>query len=186
MRTFIAIELESPLRQLLVRVLRDSLPSSREVRWCSEDQLHLTLKFLGEVHDTRLPQVCEVVKTACARVAPFAISLQGWGCFPDQRSPRVLWCGVRDPEEGCRRWVAAADPLLNELGFPIEGRAFTPHITLGRSRSAAGARLLRQVFQTVAPPSSAPMQVREIVVFESRLAPTGAQYRSLATIPLVG
>jgi 2'-5' RNA ligase len=185
-RTFVAIELEPALREPLVRLLREVFPADREVRWCTEHQLHVTLKFLGEVRDPQLAEVCEAVTAASRQVEPFTLRIQGLGGFPNPRSPRVLWCGVEDPTGGCRRWVELADPLLAKLGFPPETRAFTPHITLGRSRAAGGQRVLRQALETAPPPQTDPMRVERVVVFESRLLPGGAQYRAAFTAPLGG
>lgn len=184
MRTFIAIELDPALRRPLTRLLRESLPRDREVRWCTEHQLHVTLKFLGDVTDQQLARVCAAAAAASAQVAPFALRIKGLGCFPAPRNPRVLWCGVEDPTQSCRRWVELADPLFAELGFPPEQRAYTPHITLGRARSTEGGRVIQQVLQDVPPPETETMHVERITVFESRLLPTGAQYKPLATISL--
>jgi 2'-5' RNA ligase len=185
MRTFIAIELAPDLKRPLVRMLRD-LPRADGVRWVTDQQLHLTLKFLGEVGDTVIGKVCEAAAKASAAVDPFEIRVAGLGVFPAPRNPRVLWCGVDDPAEGCRRWVEAADPLLQELNFKPETRAFTPHITLGRSKSTAGGHALRQVLESTELESLGPMRVGEVIVFESVLAPTGARYKPLATVPLAG
>lgn len=184
MRTFVAIDLDPAVRQPLIKLLRDDLPSDREVRWCTEHQLHVTLKFLGEVRDTQIAAVCDAVKAASAEIEPFPLRIKGLGCFPGPRNPRVLWCGVEDPTGSCRQWVEAADPLFTELGFPPEGRAFTPHITLGRSRSTAGGRVFQRVLETVAPPETDEMTVDRVVVFESRLLPGGAQYHPMATVDL--
>ena len=184
MRTFIAVELEPALRRPLLKLLRDVFPKDREVRWCTENQLHVTLKFLGEVTDAQIAAVCEAAATASAQIEPFSLRISGLGCFPGPRNPRVLWCGVDDPESGCRRWVEQAEPLLAALDFPPEGRAFTPHITLGRAKSTAGGRVFQRVLETVPPPETSEMQVQQIVVYESRLMPGGAQYKPLATIPL--
>jgi 2'-5' RNA ligase len=184
MRTFIAIELEPDLRRPLIKLLNEVLPPSRDVRWCTQNQLHVTLKFLGEVRADQLPQVCAAAQTASAQVPPFSLRIKGLGGFPSPRSPRVLWCGVDDPTGSCRRWVELADPLFARLGFTPESRAFTPHITLGRSRGPAGGRVLREALETAPPPETEPMTVRQIIVFESRLLPTGAEYTPLATLPL--
>ncbi|MCK4341689.1 MAG: RNA 2',3'-cyclic phosphodiesterase [Phycisphaerae bacterium] len=183
MRTFIAIELEPALRGPLLKLLR-GLPPAEGVRWVTERQLHLTLKFLGEVRDAQLSQVCDAVVAAGSQVEPFSLRIKGLGVFPAPRNPRVLWCGVEDPTKGCRRWVEAADPLLAKLNFKPETRAYTPHITLGRSRSSAGARVLREVLETAPPLETEQMQVERVVVIESRLLPTGAQYKPLATVSL--
>jgi 2'-5' RNA ligase len=184
MRTFIAIELEHAIKRPLIRLLREELPRSRDVRWCAENQLHLTLKFLGEVSDTLLPKVCGAAAEASAEVEPFSLRISGLGCFPGPRNPRVMWCGVEDPTGGCRKWVERADPLLEELNFKRETRAFTPHITLGRSRNSSGARVIQEALEDVEPPETDEMLVQQVIVFESRLLPGGAQYKPLATVPL--
>jgi 2'-5' RNA ligase len=176
MRCFVAVELEPALRRPLTRLLREQLPRTREVRWCTEQQLHVTLKFLGEVPDGQLSAVCDAVTAAAEAVEPFSLRLTGLGCFPSPRSPRVLWCGVEDPAGGCARWVDLADPLFEDLGFARETRKFHPHITLGRSKSPAGSDVMRRVLEEVPAPATPAMTVEEVVLFESRLAPGGAQY----------
>jgi len=176
MRCFVAVELEPALRRPLTRLLREQLPRTREVRWCTEQQLHVTLKFLGEVSDGQLSAVCDAVTAAADSVEPFSLHLTGLGCFPSPRSPRVLWCGVEDPAGGCARWVDLADPLFEDLGFSRETRKFHPHITLGRSKSPAGSDVMRRVLEEVPAPATPTMTVEEVVLFESRLTPGGAQY----------
>jgi 2'-5' RNA ligase len=184
MRCFVAVELDAALRRPLVALLRQQSPRSRDVRWCTERQLHVTLKFLGEVADDRISAVCEAITAAAEFVEPFSLRLSGLGCFPSGRSPRVLWCGVEDESNGCARWVELADPLFEDLGFPRETRSFTPHITLGRSRNPAGGDAMRRVLDEVAAPAAPAMTAREVVLFESRLAPGGAQYTLRFKAPL--
>ena len=176
MRCFVAVELEHALRRPLTRLLREQLPRTRDVRWCTEQQLHVTLKFLGEVSDSQLSAVCDAVTAAADFVEPFSLRLTGLGCFPSPRNPRVLWCGVEDQARGCARWVDLADPLFEDLGFPRETRQFHAHITLGRSKSPAGSDVMRRVLEDVPSPATPAMTVEEVVLFESRLAPGGAQY----------
>jgi 2'-5' RNA ligase len=177
MRCFVAVELDPALRRPLVDLLHLHVPRTREVRWCTEQQLHVTLKFLGEVSDGRLSEFCEAVTAAAEFIEPFTLRLTELGCFPTSRNPRVLWCGVEDASDACARWVELADPLFEDLGVPRETRRFHPHITLGRSKSAAGADVMRRVLEKVSAPAAPAMTVDEIVLFESRLAPGGAQYR---------
>ena len=175
MRCFVAIELSPELRSPLVRLLRQ-LPRASGARWVTEDQLHVTLKFLGEVNEAQLPAVCEAIRTASSQVEPFRARLGPLGGFPSPRSPRVLWCGFDDPGGHCARWVELADPLLAELGFAAEARAFTPHITLGRSKSPDGTAALREVLEKTAAPQAGEMLAQQVTLFESRLSPQGAQY----------
>jgi 2'-5' RNA ligase len=185
MRTFIAIELDRGIRQQLIKLLR-SFPQADGVRWVSDNQLHLTLKFLGDVPDAKIPNICDIAAEACAEVAPFPIRIAGLGVFPKPANPRVLWCGVEDQTQSCRRWIELADPLLTELNYKPETRAYTPHITLGRSKSTPGARVLREMLDNAEPPDTQPMQVERVVVFESKLLPTGAVYRPIAKVALGG
>ncbi len=175
MRSFVAVELSDDCRAPLVRILR-ALPRQRDVRWCTTDQLHVTLKFLGEVDDARLPPVIDVVERISAAGAPFTIRLGRLGAFPSPRSPRVLWCGLEDPAGGCARWVQAADPLFEALGFPREDRAYTAHITLGRSKGPAGSAALAQALAAAGPVPPLELLVDHVVLFESRLRPSGAEY----------
>ena len=184
MRCFVAIELEPALHGALARLLAESCSRDREVRWCTPNQLHLTLKFLGEIEDTLLPRICEVVGAISASASVFHVRLTRLGCFPSPRAPRVMWCGVDDPASGCRRWVEAADPRFAELGIPREERTFTPHITLGRSKAPGGARVMQRVLDVPVKLPDTPIEVRQVTVFESRLLPTGAQYRAVYTASL--
>ncbi|NLG41695.1 MAG: RNA 2',3'-cyclic phosphodiesterase [Phycisphaerae bacterium] len=183
MRSFVAVDLAPELRRPLVRLLQE-LPRVRDVRWCTQDQLHVTLKFLGEVDQGRLKQVCEIVAQTSAQIEPFQIRLAGLGGFPSRRSPRVLWCGVEDPTGSCARWVALSEPQFTALGFEAETRDFTPHITLGRSKSPAGAAAMREVLERTAALPTVEMTVKDIVLFESRLSPAGARYIRVQTSPL--
>ncbi|MBN2445955.1 MAG: RNA 2',3'-cyclic phosphodiesterase [Phycisphaerae bacterium] len=186
MRCFVAVELDHATRRPLVKLIDERLPRTRDVRWCTGQQLHVTLKFLGEVREQDLQPVCAVVKAAADQVTPFPLALTRLGAFPNARSPRVMWCGVRDDHGGCRRWLELADPLLADLGFERESRAFSPHITLGRGKSAAGARLMREQLESLASPTAPETLVREVVLYESLLKPGGAEYRPLLTASLQG
>lgn len=183
MRCFAAVELSKPLRDALADALK-KMPREPEVRWSGPEQLHVTLKFLGEVADKDLPRVCEIVQAAAASLAPFSIQLGGFGVFPAPRNPRVLWAGIEDPDAGCRRWLDAVDPRFEEMGFTPELRAYRPHVTLGRAKSSRGAAVLRQVLETAAPPPAREMRVEQIVLFESILRPQGAKYAPALTARL--
>lgn len=185
MRCFVAVELSDAGRRVLLKLLR-GLPREREVRWCSEPQLHVTLKFLGDVRDGDLSAVCGALAAASAEVAPITLRLDGLGVFPNVHSPRVFWVGVDDPARACARWVSIADPLLAELGFAAETRVFTPHITLGRSKGPGGNRALARMLDETAAPEAVEMTAEEVVLFESHLSPQGARYSRVATFALGG
>lgn len=183
MRTFIAIDLAPPVKRPLIQLLR-SLPRVDGVKWCTEPQLHVTLKFLGDITDVQLGRICKLVADISARIEPFDIIVGGLGCFPGPANPRVLWCGVGDETAGCRRWVDLVDPPLEAMNFKPETRAFTPHVTLGRSKSTLGSQAIQRVLETAAPPACPPMRVEHVTIYESVLGPGGSRYRVLATAAL--
>jgi 2'-5' RNA ligase len=185
MRCFVAVEVDAESLKKLRRLLT-SLPAVADVRWSRPEQLHLTLKFLGQVPDTLVPQLADELQQVSRACAPFRVRLTALGGFPTAARPRVLWCGVDDPAEGCRRWLSRAEPMLEVLGYPREQRSFTPHITLGRSRSATGSHGLAGVLRS-APDLSGPFfEVTEVVLFESRLHPKGARYLPVSRAVLGG
>src|SRR5439155_9603340 len=106
------------------------------VKWVEPENLHVTLLFLGEVDAREVLEVCKTVQRTAAVIAPFAIDVRGVGCFPNLRRPRTLWVGVGD---GSAKMVGLHDALegpLLQLGcYRREDRGFTPHVTLGRTKT---------------------------------------------------
>lgn len=188
-RTFIAIRLTDEVRQLLARIqgMLASQVDEGVVRWVDKDSVHLTLKFLGDVPGDRLPVVYSAVKRACRDVAPFAISIEGLGCFPNTRRPRVVWVGVRESSESLQSLQRTIEDALAEEGFERERHSFTPHLTLGRLHRRAsrsdGERLGRVVEQGVTFPALE-MEVASVSVMKSDLKPSGAVYTQLKRVSL--
>lgn len=114
-------------------------PSHPEFRWVAAEALHLTIKFLGDIDPARVPDAAQAAAAACGR-QPGAVewSLVGTGCFGSPHRARVVWLGVDDPTGSVTRLHEALDAELAARGFPPERRRFSPHLTLGRSRSEAG------------------------------------------------
>lgn len=183
-RCFIAIELDETARHELARWMRACADRARDVRWCSPDQLHVTLQFLGETPASAVTAVDAAARQASSPTAPFSLRLGRIGAFPDARRPRVLWCGLDDPQGGCRRWLSLASSQLAELGYPPESRAFTPHVTLARSRSAEDSRQISALLTGTAAPAAIEFDVRHITLFESVLRPGGPRYVALSRTPL--
>lgn len=184
MRSFIAI----PLAETVARPLAGWLaaaPIARGVRYVNPAQLHVTLKFLGDVDEGQRPQIERVLRETAAAVPSFTLALAALGAFPSARRPRVLWCGLRDPADGCRAWLTVAEPQLAALGLTSDLQPFTPHVTLARSKAPTGGRTLRTLLERGAPlPTSAEMTVFSLTLFASELRPDGAVYRPLLTTPL--
>jgi len=131
-RTFVAVPLSNEVghevRQLVGRLRQPN----DGIRWVPPANLHLTLKFLGDVENTDVPAVCQVVRDVCSENDPFELTFGGTGTLPSLRRPRVLYAGVEDSSGTLRAIVADLEQAFAELGFKPEPRDYTPHLTLGR------------------------------------------------------
>jgi 2'-5' RNA ligase len=186
-RTFIAVGLDKSVHDRTVALQEALAQSGAEVKWVEPENLHVTLLFLGEVGDRDLPAVCRVVAECAAGQAPFPMTVERAGCFPNPRRPRVLWVGVG---EGTQELVAlhdALEPPLMELGcYRREERQYTPHITLGRVRSERPSDQLAGALAKHAGWQAGRMQVREVLVMGSELTPKGPVYTVMGRGKLQG
>ena len=175
-RTFIAVEIAAPVREQLVTLQETLREAAGEVKWVEPQNLHLTLKFLGEVDETELYAVCKSAQQAVADTAAFTMQVAGVGAFPDPRRPRVIWAGIR---EGADELIFLHDLLEEEFrshGYPREDRAFTPHLTLGRARQPKPTPQLARAFEELADWDGGATLVREILIMSSQLTPSGPIY----------
>jgi RNA 2',3'-cyclic 3'-phosphodiesterase len=183
-RTFICIEISREVRHQ-IDVLQDRLRrSGADVSWVRPANIHLTLKFLGNVPKSRIGTVCSAVQEAVQGQKAFPIEVRETGCFPSSRSPRVIWVGVNSPLDALKHVQTAIETSLERVGFAKERRPFSPHLTLGRMKSQRNVgrlttALTDEEFEAIT------FQATEVVVMQSDLHPTGAVYSSLAIIPLL-
>lgn len=189
-RTFIAIGLPGPVRQALERWQQQlGVPRVRYVKWVRPEGIHLTLKFLGNVDEARLPELASALGLAVAGSGSFSLQTGAPGAFPSPRSPRVVWVGLEGDLPALQRLFRSVEEALAALGFPREGRPFAPHLTLGRLRETATRADREELAQALAGlPVENPLSinVEEIHVMKSQLAPTGATYTSLYSIGMGG
>jgi RNA 2',3'-cyclic 3'-phosphodiesterase len=184
MRLFVAINFTSKDRQRIGRAARKMREAELPVRWVEPDQIHITLKFLGEVR----PERVDGVKAAVARVAEktqsFSLKLAGAGAFPTMRRPKVIWLAAQASAE-LRCLKHDLEWELAPLGFEREVRAFHPHVTLGRAKPEARAGDFRDFEALVSALSfEAEIQVRTVDLMESHLSSRGARYQRLLAAKL--
>lgn len=176
MRLFIAVNFTAKDRQRMHRAARKVRETELPIRWEEVDQLHLTLKFLGEVRAEAVPRVKEAVARVAEKTAPFTMTMQGAGAFPTLRRPRVVWLGAEaSPELRCLKHDLEWE--LAPLGFEREVRAFHPHVTLGRARKEARAGDFRDFEELIGGITfRAEIPVRTVDLMESHLSTRGARY----------
>ena len=176
-RVFIAIELPRNVRARLaehIKALRDSIPDAR-ARWSREDNLHLTLKFLGDIPVTNVEQLSTAASLAAAKIEPFEIFVEDCGAFPLRGQPRVLWIGIDDPSGKLSELNHALEDECANAGFAREPRAFHPHLTIARIRQPRGSRQLAAVHKELGFNREV-VSVLEVSVIRSELRSEGARH----------
>ena len=183
-RCFIAVELPPQVRRAL-EDLQGRLGKGRErgAKWVAPAGIHLTLKFLGDVPEERIPLLASAMGRVAAAGSPLALHLAGAGCFPSAERPRVLWVGMAGDAERLAKLQARMQVAMAELGFPREARPFTPHLTLARMRDLASPEELQRLGSAVRALSVPRMDftAEEVALIRSDLLPSGAVYTVLAT-----
>ena len=181
-RTFVAIELPPEVRNRACQLI-ESLRRSSEasVRWVTPDQLHWTLKFLGDVDLLEIPEICRRLTQAVAPLAPFDVGARGAGAFPDVLHPRTVWIGMREGLDAMISLHQAIENVLADLGFRQEQRRFRPHITLGRIRNGAagGQEEFAERLKELADFDAGIAPVFEVTLFSSQPGPKGPIYEPL-------
>lgn len=181
LRTFIAIDLGASLRDRCVSLQETLARTGMEVKWVEPENLHVTLLFLGEVVDRDIPDLCKAVAGTCAEHDAFPLSVEGVGCFPNPRRPRVVWVGIgAGSAELVRLHDALEGPLLDLGCYRREERQYTPHITLGRIKNDRPAEALATALARQAKWRAGSTDVREVLVLSSELTSQGPEYTVLS------
>jgi len=184
MRCFIAIELDNPIKKKLLQ-LQDKLRykddfNDRSVRWVNPQQIHLTLKFLGDIPDDLAFGVSQAVEQVCDECEPFDFEIAGVGCFPDHGSARVLWVGVKQGSENLARLQGKIDLAMQQLGFPLERRQFNGHLTLARINLPKVGSRLQSAVVGLDEINIGCQSVDSVTVFQSELTRNGPIHASMS------
>ncbi|HXW91806.1 MAG TPA: RNA 2',3'-cyclic phosphodiesterase [Terriglobales bacterium] len=194
MRIFVALDLDDALRQRIQRFGEGVRGFAPDARWVSAESLHITLKFIGE----KPAETIADIKSALGgvEVAPFDLSLRGYGFFPTAPSARVFWVGIECGPQ-LQELAKAVDHATSALGIPKEDRLFSPHLTLARGRGGSGApgwrkgdganrsfEYLREKLSKFPAPEFGTMTAREFFLYQSQLMRGGARYTKLERFAL--
>ena len=134
MRLFIAIELPEHLKQEIGKVQEQLRKSGADANWTRPEGIHLTLKFLGEVEESRVPAIMIALAAACQGTGTLRVEIAGASAFPNVKKPRVLWLGVQGDVERLGAVQVTVERAMTSLGFEAEDKKFSPHLTLARIR----------------------------------------------------
>lgn len=188
LRAFIALEIPASIQDAIQQqtaALRRSADSS-VVRWVPSNNLHLTLKFLGDVSTSNLQFVTQMLTRETSQHPSFQMEISGLGAFPNSRRPRVIWVGLRVPEvlSALARSLEAASA---RLGYPSEERPFSPHLTIGRVKQTVtsdGLQRIRAALESTQVGVIGRTEVNAVHLIKSDLKPTGSVYTRLFSAPL--
>lgn len=184
-RSFIAVDIDAQVIAKLAAMIEQLKPQLTGVRWAAPGNIHLTLKFLGNIEESKINPIADALRSRLRLFRPFSISVKALGVFPGPRQPRVLWVGLSSAR--LATLASEVEFALRPLGFTPESRAFTPHLTIGRWRekSPAPASLTMELAKWRAS-YFGDSEVAHVRLMQSVLGPGGAEYRPLAVVPFRG
>lgn len=180
MRLFVAIEISTDIRAEFSALLKEFRGMAPQAKWVRAENLHVTLKFLGETQPEKLTALQNGL-AAIRSPEPVRLEFHGLGFFPNEKRPRVFWSGM-EASANLKSLAEDIDHAAHRLGFPLEERPFTPHLTLARFQPPGSAPKLRELIQGHSAQSFGSQTTSEFHLIESKLKPAGAEYTTVQTV----
>ena len=188
MRCFIAIEIDDEIRaelgNLQAELRKEADPGKGSVKWVEPKNIHLTLKFLGEVRDSEIVEICNITKDVADRHSRFQIELGGVGSFGG-RSARVVWVGATKGVELLEKIQQELETKLEEKGWPRENKRFSAHLTLCRIKNVKAGFRMAELAEQYKDYEIGTVNVDSINVYQSQLTRQGPIYTVLGSCPLL-
>ena len=181
-RSFIAIEIPEDIRNQIADVQEILKKEPERISWTKAANMHLTLKFLGDVEQNLIPDIGKTLNEISQTVKSFTFRINGLGAFPNLKRARVLWIGIENPGSELEDIAKKIEDSLIQFGFSKENRKFKPHLTLGRVKSQLSADFINK-FNKISFEGGVVL-VREIKLIKSDLKPTGAVYTPIQIVNL--
>lgn len=183
MRLFVALEISPAVRENLANFIKQLRPLAPQPRWVRPENLHVTLKFIGEVPSEKLGAIRAALAAIRSNQA-VTIEFRGLGFFPAEKHPRVFWAGM-NASPNLKTLASDIENATQKLGIPPEQRPFSPHLTLARFEPPRLPEKLRAGMQENIEREFGSLAAEEFNLIESKLKPSGAEYTTLETFPFV-
>ena len=184
LRAFVAFKLPEHIVGRAATLQSALKARGMKMRWVKPQNLHLTLKFLGDIPETEAPKVGAVIHQVACDEPPLEMTLQGMGVFPGIKRPRVLWVGFGGQVRELKRLHRKLEDQLEPLSYDRDKRGFKAHLTLARIKGPIAPKLLLEAIEDVGHFSPISFAVRRMVFYKSDLQPQGAIYTPMATADL--
>ena len=178
-RTFVAFEFPEKIIAWIGNIQEELRAYGLGIRWVPPQNIHLTLKFLGDIKESDVEKVGQAMFESAGRFAPLPMTAKGIGAFPGFKRPRVIWIGVSGQINDLIALQRTLDDNLNAIGFPKENRPFKGHLTLGRVKDRIDPKELLKALQAFSGFESEPFVIDKLILFKSDLKPSGAVYSKL-------
>ena len=178
-RTFIALELPPTVLSLLRTVQQDLKQLKIRARWVRPENIHLTLKFIGDTKPGDIDPISAAMAGAANRISPVTLAVRGIGVFPTPKRPRVIWVGLGGDIRSLLALQSRLEDKLAATGVAKDQRSFKAHLTLGRIKQAPGPAVIRQMMTAYATLSSDEFTCDQVILFKSDLKPSGAVYTKI-------
>jgi 2'-5' RNA ligase len=182
MRCFIACELPERAKTEMSSALSQLRNRAPFLKWVKAENLHFTVKFLGDVEENRIPGIQTELRGLSSRLRPFTLRMGSLGKFGSPADLRVLWVGLEEGGERLSEIAGSVEGAMETLGFSREDRPFRSHLTLARSRRGSRDRANMEDFRGITVPTD-PITVDSLVLFRSQLTPEGPIYTELERFP---
>ena len=179
-RVFIAIELDKETQSYLSNIQSELKETEADVKWVKSENIHLTLKFLGNIDLSKINQIKEILTKISQENTEFTIELSGIGAFPKMEYPRVIWIGIEKNQDKVIKITEDLQERLTTLGIPEENRPFQAHLTLGRVKSNLNRSILVEKLKNIKLPQKPSQSVNKLTLFKSTLTPGGPIYEILS------
>jgi 2'-5' RNA ligase len=184
MRLFIAIEIPDEIKKEMVKVQEQLRKANIDASWTRTDGMHLTLKFLGEVPETKIAEIVNGLQKAAEGIGPLKLSVSGVGTFPNPKNARVVWIGLAGDIEKLSRLQVAVENAMVLLGMAREERKFTPHLTLGRIKYIRSRDTWIKILEEIKDISLPGFEATSVSLMKSELKPSGAVYTEMGRVEL--
>ena len=183
MRLFIAADLTLDAKAALGKLIENLQKGIQFTKafptWSKPEAIHLTLKFLGNVDEKRVPEIAAAVGAYIEGIAPFSVRIQGLGVFPNEHEPHVLWVGMKQGEKNLVQLQKNVEEALVPLGFERENRPFHPHLTLARIKSTRGVEPMMDIVHSHREREVGIVPIDHITLYQSILRSEGPMYKAL-------
>ena len=184
MRAFLAIEIEPFIKDRISQTqetINDC--DSANIKFVETENIHLTLKFFGEIEDDKVDEITDIVNKSIKNYEAYSIKIVNIGAFPNIYRPRVIWAGIKDKEKTTIKLIEELDKKFNKIGFKKE-KDYVPHITIGRVKQVTDKDKLSQTLKKLKKEYHGKMEVKRLCLKSSKLTPSGPIYENVKEFDL--